>query len=307
MSIIDTLEYTPGLMRGTSIQDFSFPPIPDENSTANLGHRGTYDIDQDISSDLMSRRVENVPSMSNIFFPNNIEEEIQFLDEEMISDNNLFGSLGGEREEVIWSGVNINTNTVNSLMSTTIDFIDFIDSIDSTPSHSEQSSKTATPQKRKSSDITEDSQSIKPSKGNWTEEEHKNLENAHERYKSAGNKWEKVSADVGTRNALQCKSHWQKFQNKQFQEKNINIDELNKSQRFLVKQNKEITKLGGLNEKYLQQITQDNMNVLSPIDMNAVQSVIQFLFLDIENQMKSSQDEKGNKSYNGVKKRRKLQ
>ena len=113
--------------------------------------------------------------------------------------------------------------------------------------------------------------------GRWTDDAHNRLEEAVSKFEGERVNWNKVSKNyVKDRTPTQCKSHWQKFREALFVEKNINIDELKKSKRYLLKEREEISAYG-LKDFALRGIRKPTLDI--------VLLTIQYLIKDIDSKL----------------------
>ena len=126
--------------------------------------------------------------------------------------------------------------------------------------------------------------------GRWTLDEHNKLTEVVREYEGIRVSWNEVAIRVQGRLPKQCKSHWQKFHKTLFVEKNINIDELNKSKKFMQKEREEI-KAYGLKPFALNGIAK------TILDRDNLLLIIHFLIKDIDSKLNtvSLKDKKSNK------------
>ena len=124
--------------------------------------------------------------------------------------------------------------------------------------------------------------------GRWTYVEHDRLKEAYREYEGKRGSWKKVADLVEGRTPAQCKSHWQKFQKTSFVEKNINIDELKKSKKYLQKEMEEIKAYG---------LKPFALNGNTTLDEGKLLLVINYLIKDIDSKLNtvSLNERKSNK------------
>eukprot|EP00824_Muranothrix_gubernata_P025630 TRINITY_DN839_c0_g1_i1.p1 TRINITY_DN839_c0_g1~~TRINITY_DN839_c0_g1_i1.p1 ORF type:complete len:268 (-),score=34.59 TRINITY_DN839_c0_g1_i1:58-861(-) len=96
----------------------------------------------------------------------------------------------------------------------------------------------------------------------WSEEEHNKLVEGVEKFRGSSKKWFRIAQYVKTKTEKQCKSHFQKFKDKNFREKGESVEEIKKTKKFLEKEIRNIS-ANGLNENIPTNLNKDQVISIS--------------------------------------------